>query len=268
MKKFIVLLLVAVICLSLVACDNSNENSEISENYENRIAELEATIDDSINEISELLANYENKIAELEAAITELEATINRLLEENESTKPENPEPENPEPENPEPENPEPENPEPENPEPQYEAVEITLDNWQDYFELYAKNSFSKNAFGEFDKWHLQYYFVLKDGIEISKDNNKVALECKYTEDRVQYTIDWDTQTVTYGEIFDPASQATQKVLGMEWTSISEWYTSKYVKVFGCSLGVWDIGYNLEGTVDKVNNFEILRIEGTLYVTK
>ena len=62
MKKFIVLLLVAVICLSLVACDNSNENSEISDNYENRIAELEAviaeldaTIDDSSNEISELL---------------------------------------------------------------------------------------------------------------------------------------------------------------------------------------------------------------------
>lgn len=190
--------------------------------------------------------------------LAERDATINRLLAERESAESKDPEPENTESKS----------TAPENPEPQYEAVDITIDNWQNYFELYAKNNFAKNAFGEFDMWHCDCYFVLKDGIEVGTDNNKVAFECKYTVDRVQYAIDLETQTVTYGEILEPAFWTRQDVLGMGWESIYDVSTFESVRVFGCNLHQSTTSSNLEGEILKVNHFEILRIEGTLYIAK
>lgn len=57
----------------------------------------------------------------------------------------------------------EPDNTEPENTEPQYETVEITIDNWQEYFEIIPYVEVDTNAFDEYDDVNPYYTFALKE---------------------------------------------------------------------------------------------------------
>ena len=163
MKKLLALLLVAVMCLSLVACGNNN--AAIIEEYEI------------------VMEDYENRIAELEAMLAECDETINRLLAEKENT--------------------ETEITEPENTETQYETVEITLDNWQDYFELRVFRLIQLNGFGEFDRMVTRYFLATKDGIVPDCGKSDVTMEYVCTYERKPYIVDIENMTFTYGEVTD-----------------------------------------------------------------
>ena len=248
MKKLIVLLLSTVLCLSFVAC-NSNENAAQLADYEDRINELEEMLEKQDDLLDRLLAEIERA----HSGSTALQTTA----------------PNTPVTTVPKPETAPPDDTEPEIPLPQYQAVEITLDNWQDYFELYEVNNFIYNSFGEFERWTGECHFGLKDGIEIGTDNNTVAFECKYTVDRIQYTVDLDTQTVIYEEIVEPAFWTRQQVHGMGWYSI--YYVppiNQSVRVFGCNLNQSTTNSNGKNDTLKVNNFELIRIEGTIYIAQ
>ena len=132
MKKILALLLLAVMCFPLLAC-GENDNAALVKELESRIAQLEATL-------------------------AEREAEIARLLAEGESVKPENPVPEDTKPENTVPED-----TKPENTEPQYETVEITPDNWQEYFEIIGYMEYRDNAFGEAESCFFRSELRLKE---------------------------------------------------------------------------------------------------------
>ena len=168
MKKALSLLLALVLCLSLCAC-SGNKDAEYVKHLENRIVELEA-----------MLAERDSMLTELEAILTERDETINRLLAEKENT--------------------ETEITEPENTEPLYETVEITLDNWREYFELRVIREIDLNGFGELQKILTRGFLVNKEGIIPDCHNSDVTFEYTCTYEVRPYTVDIKNKTFAYGE--------------------------------------------------------------------
>lgn len=230
MKKLLALLLAAVMCLSLVACNSSDENADQIEHYENRIAELEAML------------------TELEAMLTERDETINRLLAEKENTETEITEPENTEPEN----------TEPENTDPQYETVEITLDNWQDYFEIVEYMTYRDNAFGEAESCYFRYELRLKEEywsrLAANMMDDKGAIEFSYDYGTRAATIDLANRTYSFGEF--TAKKSSTEVSEFDYNTGDGNYL--YVFLQTDNIGSWEIENGLLETARA--NFEIIRI--------
>ena len=224
MKKLIALLLAAVMCLSLVACEN--DNTALVEEYENRIAELEAELAERDAEIARLLAESEN---------AELENTLQ-------------------------------ENTEPENSEPQYETVEITLDNWQEYFELKMSVYERKNAFGELENLFPQMRLVLKENLAGITADMDIVFEYTCTDGyRCKFTYNTDTGELTEGE-------KTDAYVTDPWGTIREMderYIEDGASIFGNGHYDVTVDSNIASfTADMYSTVEILRIQGTITVIK
>ena len=123
MKKLITLLLAAIMCLSLTSCITHSSGGTTIAGYESRIA------------------GYESKIAELEKIIRGYEKTQNT------GSGNENPEFPGTDPQETEPKN--------------YKTIELTIDNWQEYFEVRPTtygahyNSFGEFEYLDFTRWKL-----------------------------------------------------------------------------------------------------------------
>lgn len=220
MKKILALLLAAVMCLSLVACGDSDENAAQIAEYESRIAELEATI------------------AELEAMLAERDAEIERLLAEGESK-------------------------EPENTEPQYETVEITLDNWQDYFEIVEYMTYRENGFGEAESCYFRTELRLKEEYwsRLAADmmDDKGAVEFSYDYGERAATIDLANRTYSFGEF--TAKESSTATDRFEYTGDGNYI---FVYLQTDNIGSWEIKNGLLETARA--NFELVRIRLVLYL--
>lgn len=81
-----------------------------------------------------------------------------------------------------------------------YEIVEVTTENWQEYFELTEETAHETNAFGEIDSFHTTYRFSLKQKYydmlgEYIKGSG--AVETKYTPAIYTFKIDIENKTYT-----------------------------------------------------------------------
>lgn len=230
MKKILALLLAAVMCFSLVAC-GGNDNAEIIQEYKNRIADLETVIAD-------------------------LEAEIARISAGTEATEPDNTETEITEPEE----------TEPEETEPQYETVEITLDNWQEYFEIVPTYLYLTNAFGEYSSLAYMYDLVIRDGYICDKEQSDVAIEFTYTYGSAEYTIDFENRTITYGEVtaLSESSSRTRKLKTISSYAGDRSDAIMYYR-YGFELTTGDYLYALQGTSDFVIvAVNISRVSGSI----
>ena len=71
--------------------------------------------------------------------------------------------------------------------------IEITSDNWQDYFEIVQEDHYFKNDFDEIYGVAEAYYLVLKDNYNLvpaSQKESKVAVEISYKTTQYNYTFD------------------------------------------------------------------------------
>lgn len=222
MKKMLALLLAAVMCLSLVACGGSEENTA-------------------------KIAEYESRIAELEAMLAERDAEIERLLAENESEVPQNTEQENTE---------------PENTEPQYETVELTLENWNEYFEITNELHFCRNEFDEIWRIDNRFYLKLKPEYEercVGSDD-EFAIKIEWTETTsVNARINYEEETCELLE--EPKSTDGNKTRYAQVVdNIGDFKTS----IFHKSKVTEKPGYFLHYPYD----FEVTKIKGLLYIAK
>lgn len=87
--------------------------------------------------------------------------------------------------------------------EPKLISVEITMNNWHNYFELCEYTDFKENSFGEIDDAQTYWSLVSKDEYTVDTSNCDVTLEFTYTQDTVASTIDMESKTVIYGEVTD-----------------------------------------------------------------
>ena len=146
--------------------------------------------------------------------------------------------------------------------EPQPVTVEITMDNWQDYFELREYVEIKKNGFGEFDSVSLTVVLVNKDGMYPDCFLSDVTFEYALTRKYVSMTVDPENETITYGADRgrDPYGDKTEVVtMGNSGQYIGEFTMDRYGKY------IFSLGSDHEN-VDQfpvLDTFEILRIAGT-----
>lgn len=171
-----------------------------------------------------------------------------------------NNEPEVADPEVTEPESTEAEVTEPESTEPQLEEVEITLDNWQEYFALQEFVTFRENGFGEIENVRADYILVTKEGITCDTDNCNIAIEYTYSYGDTTYTVDFENRTIAYGETSNIV-ESSAKIGNM--SNVEFWLGGEYER-FGIRL--LDTYRNEpQGSESIVVDVNIIRISGTLY---
>ena len=146
--------------------------------------------------------------------------------------------------------------------EPQPVTVEITMDNWQEYFELREYVEIKKNGFGEFEKVSVYYALVNKDGMSPECNLSDVTMEFSYTKKYVSMSVDLENGTITYGEdrgkdpYGDYSGVTTMQSAG---NYIGEYYMNRYGQFVASS-------WTYEPSDDQfsvLDTFEILLIAGT-----
>ena len=134
------------------------------------------------------------------------------------------------------------------------EKIELTIDNWDTYFEFAEVPIFSENAFGELDQLVLEYRFQLKDEYlaRISEDGTSVVAEFNFTYGPRYCSVDYETQTYTLGEYRN--SGRASEMGDLSFRSGGGFYFTGF--------GVFPA---FEGdTIRTYSDFEVVRIQGTL----
>ncbi len=144
-----------------------------------------------------------------------------------------------------------------------YTIVEITNDNWQEYFEIKEVLSTDKNAFGEFDKLRSQNCFRLKDAEStVNSVLSSGGVEYQYVSACLDVTVDFENMTYTTSETRNSADRNSTAELG--------YYTDPQgAQYYGVSIGGFvasDLDKNQVATVWRPTDIEILRVQGTLYI--
>lgn len=147
----------------------------------------------------------------------------------------------------------------------QYETIEITLDNWQDYFEIRTHNAFAENGFGEFERVVTWYLLVSKEGIVFDENNCNVTFEYAYTIERKPYTIDFENETITYGETI--ATETSDPIV-KTMSGVGNYFDEEPFSKYGETVGSANILDELQGDTNVVVSVEITRISGSFCVTK
>lgn len=173
MKKILVMLLVIGMCFSLIACGDNSEVEKYKK-YETLIAYMEAEdYESALAEVVEMSNGsvYIDNTSDVEET-TDMEETTNTesVTEEEELGEEE----------------------------PEVEAIEITLDNWQEYFEIVERDKVIKNAFDEITDVVRVWDIVIKDGFEMVEYD--IAVEYSFIYEMRYYEIDKEDGTLTIGE--------------------------------------------------------------------
>lgn len=217
MKKLLALLLAAVMCLSLAACDGGNDTNSDNEPQANQSMQQEAE---------------NNETAENNDA----EAPIFQENSEQQTS---------------------------ENNTPNIVEIELTVENFDTYFELVEVAIFSENEFGETDEMELYQYYLVREEYNVS-DMSDFAVEYSCVWGRKNCEVDFTNLTYTLSDFNDttpPANVMTDRfydieVNGQERFGFSIDGSGKSVRKSYGTTG--EVGYSVD--------FEILRVKGTLFL--
>ena len=155
------------------------------------------------------------------------------------------------------------------------ETVEITMDNWDTYFEFRTVYCWAEdNAFGE-PGTAVEYPIVLcvKEEYEdcIVLDEVDLAIECSWEENERYVSVDWEDKSMEWGSVVNSHGVHTRI---SQVTEIQHWesYENACVVVY-----LRDIGLFLDTVMRDPNdnmytvcmeNPDILRIQGTITIKK
>lgn len=198
MKKFLVAILVMLLCLSFTACGNDKYQE-----YDNLINYLEQ-------------GDYEAARAEIDtiSAIAKSKEDANKTTED----------------------------------------IDITIDNWQDYFEIEERILNNKNDFGEITEVYKKYYLVLKDGYELAEQGTSIAIEYSYICEWRYVEEDKQAGTLTVGELVPDRDN-------LEYKDITKTITSS-------EFCLQDSRSWTDGAQAVPTNIKISRMQGKLCIMK
>lgn len=154
-----------------------------------------------------------------------------------------------------------------------YEVVELTMDNWQEYFEFTEEPSHSTNAFGDVTGMGVTYYFTLKEEYfnRLSKHMpGNADVELRYATQRCHARINSDGITYSVGDwIYEP-SYETEVYSLRDYADDSTAYFGAEIS-YGSLYMSSDTPTLLPGQAHTCRHsfgFSLLRIQGTLYLLK
>jgi len=140
--------------------------------------------------------------------------------------------------------------------------VEITMDNWMQYYEVSPCNSdIYYNAFGEIEYLYHQHTLQLKNNYILHDSRYKdiakssIAVEAEYTVYKQEAIIDWQTGKITPGAIVSDEYTCTKT------GSISEYDDFYFMDAH--------LSKSYENpTIETIENVTMKRIQGTIYLDK
>ena len=220
MKKWIALLLAAVLCLSLTACGNgkTEDNSGTSQGQ---------TTDNSLQDTDE-----------------------------------------------------------PSNAELTEQTVEITLDNWQEYFEFRPVVYESKDSYNEITGMQVIYKFLPKEAIaenivDVGEDDERIVFDVQYIDPYACiYRYDLNTQELTVGEFTEGSSpySADDLLPSYDWSGTYDssrdggYFPEDGYRVIMEPLTVSDTCTIKDNIIEAYgyafSSVEITRIKGTITILK
>lgn len=148
---------------------------------------------------------------------------------------------------------------------PVYETVEITLDNWQDYFEFREIKKIKINGFEEFNGADILYYLVTKDGIELDTKNSTVTVRYILTTEYKSCSVDLEKKTIVYGETLE-TKIGNPQVVDFDIVTMSG--ATGAENKFGKYVGNVIISNLHEEKVRHIVNVDVTRITGSISILK
>ncbi len=148
-----------------------------------------------------------------------------------------------------------------------YEKVDITLDNWSNFYEIYDEPKWAKNSFDEIDKLWIYRYIKLKDeyASKMPSVYNNLAIEYSAPYSQIEVSVDWDNKTYTLGNIIK-----TNDYVNTSSSKLSFRTLDNDERIFGVTFN--SVQHSKDGSIDFINYYykdiEFTRVEGTIYIKK
>lgn len=145
--------------------------------------------------------------------------------------------------------------------EPPYSEIEITMDNYLNYFTVDFVEDWKVNAFGEIDGLDVNYILRIKEDYTSRLRNlENTTINVEWTEEGHVYNCDVDFKNKTYTLAAEPnyiypANKQTKSFAGSFFVSDT---------FLGATLAKGNISGD---TIWMPGNFEILRIQGSIFLT-
>lgn len=146
------------------------------------------------------------------------------------------------------------------------EEVEITSENWEDYFELGERLGVTTDAFGDITGSYIWKILKLKDDIKMYKGDTVVKFSYVEREYNV-LSFDPEKRTFELGE--ETSKSKNQSHASYEVTAdLSDVYRDEEFLYFGCDVcdQTWRQIDEDKMTVLLQDDIEIVKIKGTLYL--
>ena len=148
-----------------------------------------------------------------------------------------------------------------------FERVEITPENWNEYFELDETPSISKNEFGDVTGGRYNICYQLKKPfferlfpVEIREMDGAIVAELRYIGCSAIFAVDPDKETVTISGLYP----------GTEVTEIFSSHQEEDRFTVGIK-GIWIYGLDYvcpDGHFGYPTDISVLRVKGCLWLTK
>ena len=151
------------------------------------------------------------------------------------------------------------------------EPVEITLDNWQEYFEVQELVDWQTDEFGDVSSLWIRYILCVKAEYadRIVLEESDVAVEYIKYEETVPVKIDFTNKTYTFGQVDKSVAfeNKGQDRLLIEYDSFLKEYHAVLTSVDPVVFDEYSIHLDENGN-QKANcvEFSINRIAGTIVV--
>ncbi len=146
-----------------------------------------------------------------------------------------------------------------------YDAVEITAENWDKYFELVDEGKFSENEFGEVTSFQYYQYLSLKEEYvdKFSSSLSKLVMELDFTYGKKGCQVDLENKKYTLTDSYEVDTYERD-------SSIYSFNYSNYEDKAYYRTTLMSPYFNKETSYlsDFKTNMEIIRVQGTIYLLK
>ena len=147
--------------------------------------------------------------------------------------------------------------------------VEITSDNWQQYFEVKESPLWEENAFGEAETLYVRYCLFLKDEYKDKVDESKesaVAFAFEYDWILADIEINYETREYSYtGKVHDYSQDHEESTLAVDTGVLI--YSEDCGIICSCGEGYFTDDNDVKiPNCYQFTNIEMTRVEGNLYL--
>lgn len=145
-----------------------------------------------------------------------------------------------------------------------YDVIEITKDNYQDYFEMQDEGQFSENAFGEISDFYLcQYLALKKEYVTRVSSVSQLVMELKLDQGEKGCKVDMAAKTYEVQDGFKPDEYEHESSIYQFNYNGTEGEESYRAQI---ATGYYDEEKQLVPYYR--DNMQVLRVEGKLYLLK